>query len=56
MHCKHLFVRPSVVTFVSVALQYSGVTVVYIKPGIFNFAAAMFYIAVCCHVMYVGLA
>ena len=53
MHCKHLFVRPSVVSFVSAALQYSEVPIVYIKPGIFHFTA-MFYFAVCCNVVYVG--
>ena len=43
-------------SFVSAALQYSGVKIVYIKPRIFHFAAAMFYFAVCCNVVYVGLA
>ena len=54
MHCKHLFVRPFVVSFVSAALQYSGVKIVYIKPRIFHFAAAMFCFAVCCNIVYVG--
>ena len=43
-------------SFVSVALQYSGITIVYIKPEMFHFAAAMFYFAVFCHVVYAGLA
>ena len=41
-------------SFVSAALQYSGVKIVYIKPRIFHFAAAMFYFAVCCNVVYVS--
>ena len=32
--------------------QYSGIAIVYTKPEIFNFAAAMFRVAVCYNVVY----